>query len=68
MKLLFSAADPVRIEKVRTGLITAGVACEVLHPVSDDDTSGIPFYPELWVKHEKDYPVASRVLARMMPG
>jgi hypothetical protein len=64
MKLLLSSSDPRQIEFVRRDLSKAGIAYESRHLGGKDDGSGIPVYPELWIKHTDDYPRAARVLAR----
>ena len=68
MKLLFASSDVTRIEIMRRNLTSSGVACEVHVDTSSRKEGGIPFYPELWIKHERDYIRAAKLLVRTNAG
>jgi hypothetical protein len=62
MKLLFASSDVSRVEVVRRNLAAAGVACEVRLDGVAGRAGEIPYYPELWVKHERDFMRATQLL------
>jgi hypothetical protein len=66
MKLLMGGSDLRKLQRVRTRLIGMGVACEIVHQLDYDEPSGLPSYPELWVRKDEDLDTAAIVLRR--PG
>jgi hypothetical protein len=65
MKMLFSSSDNGKIERARVQFLAAGIACEVRGGTADTAPGAIPFYPELWVKHEADFSLALNLFNRM---
>ncbi len=57
MKMLFCASDRTRLENVSRRLLSAGVPCEIRQE-SGQDSSGVPFYPELWVRSGAEFKFA----------
>jgi hypothetical protein len=66
MKLLLGGSDLAKLQQVRSRLLGMGVACDIVHQLDYDEPSGVPSYPELWVRKDEDYDTASLVLRR--PG
>lgn len=64
MKLLFSSSDPGKLELMLRELNGASIGTETRHVSGGDDGSGIPVYPELWIKREEDYEKACLIFAR----
>jgi len=58
MKLLFSSSNTAEVGLLRSRLETAGISCEVRN-----ESSPLPFAPELWVLRDEDYGKASELLA-----
>jgi hypothetical protein len=65
MKLLFSGSDTSKIEMVRQKLVDTHIACEIRRDVATGGPDSIPFYPELWVLHDRDFAAAARVFVRI---
>jgi len=64
MKLLVSGSDTAKIEFVRKKLLATHIPCEIRRELAVGKPDGLPCYPELWIKHDKDFPAASRVFIR----
>jgi len=54
MKMLFSTTDRAEVKQVKKKLFDAGIRCEVRHNRVAQGVFGIPSFPELWVKDERD--------------
>ena len=66
MKLLIGGSDLGKLERVRTRLLCAGVACDIVHQIDCEEPEGVPAYPELWVRKDEDFDTATLALKR--PG
>lgn len=66
MKLLLGGSDLGKLQQVRTKLLGMGVACDIVHQLDYDEPSGLPSYPELWVRKDEDFDTATLILQR--PG
>ena len=58
MKLLFSSSNSAEVGLLRSRLETAGIQCEVRN-----ESSPLPFAPEIWILRDQDYGKASELLA-----
>ena len=67
MRLLCCGSDLERLEQARKKLVRMGIACELHRDASEKDGSGIPSYPELWVKREEDFGAAVGIFSRLSP-
>ena len=64
MKLLLGGSDLGKLERVRTRLLCAGVACDIIHELDSEEPEGVPSYPELWVRRDEDFDTATLALKR----
>ena len=67
MKFLCCGSDSEKLELARKKLVRLGIACELHRDANGRDGSGIPCYPELWIKREEDFGAAVRIFSRLSP-
>ena len=63
MKKFFSSPDSPEIGLLRSMLDEAGIPCEVRNDHVSAAMPWAPFYPELWLLNDDDYPRAGELLA-----
>jgi len=66
MRLLLGGSDLEKLQRVRIKLLGMGVACDIVQDKDLNDASGLPIYPEVWVRREEDFDTAA--LALRSPG
>ena len=65
MRLLCSGSDVEKLERTRTELVNAGIACELRRDIATNEKVELPSYPEIWIKMERDFPRAVHVFSRL---
>jgi hypothetical protein len=63
MKMLVSSSARCEVERITAILGRACIAYEVRNLDFPTDMSGIPFYPEVWVRNDKDLALAATLVA-----
>ena len=64
MKMLVSSSARSEVERVTAILGRACIAYEVRNlDFPTEDPAGIPFYPEVWVRNDKDLALAATLVA-----
>jgi hypothetical protein len=61
--MLFSSSASAEVERVTTILGQAYIAYDVRNQDLPPDPSGIPYYPEVWVRNDHDFAMATMLVA-----